>query len=282
MRSANLYFTLRYCIRMKCFYDKWLVLFATVFLLFGCSDKELSSRLIIKPNYNGKAIHCANEFIHEERTWSYTQLQFFISNVSLKMNDGSWTPWTMAVTDFQNSDVVLVGEVCDKYITDEKSNKNWRILFTKAIDLTQVSDIKFTLGVPFQLNHLNPLTQSSPLNVPSMFWVWQMGHKFLRLELTNENDDWLFHLGSTGCRAPSPMRAPKEECLQPNRVEIELPFSTSSRILFDLGALLKGVQLGNESSCQSALDDESCKVIMANVGVTGRQKTFKADVQSRH
>ena len=36
--------------------------------------------------------------------------------------------------------------------------------------------------MPWQLNHQNPLTASSPLNISEMFWSWQLGHKFLRFD----------------------------------------------------------------------------------------------------
>ena len=56
--------------------------------------------------------------------------------------------------------------------------------------------IEFMLGVPFDRNHGNPLHAAPPLDGPAMFWSWQSGHKFVRLDLA---DVWSLHLGSTGC-----------------------------------------------------------------------------------
>jgi uncharacterized repeat protein (TIGR04052 family) len=132
--------------------------------------------------------------------------------------------------------------------------------------------IRFNLGVPFALNHLNPITQNSPLNMPSMFWVWQTGHKFLRLELASNDDQWQFHLGSTGCSAPSVMRAPKTPCRYPNVATFELDLTPSTKpkhyqLSLDLSALIGNVKLSQENSCQSSRTDESCQQLFSQLGL---------------
>jgi uncharacterized repeat protein (TIGR04052 family) len=183
----------------------------------------------------------------------------------------------MTGSNYQHSNVALIGENC----ADVKAQANWQIKLAQKPLIKDITRLRFTLGVPFALNHLNPLTQPSPLNDSSMFWVWQTGHKFLRLELATAtaNDNWLFHLGSTGCSAPSVMRAPKQPCAQPNQVVVELPFPKQSdpqinNIHFDLNKLLQGVNVTMNSSCQSAPDDKNCIKPLNNIGVTGQQKVF--------
>src|SRR5690606_516923 len=38
--------------------------------------------------------------------------------------------------------------------------------------------LEFRLGVPFKLNHADPLTAKPPLDDGSLFWAWQQGYKF--------------------------------------------------------------------------------------------------------
>ena len=161
-------------------------------------------------------------------------------------------------------------------------------LHLSSIDLSKIKEIKFTLGIPFELNHLNPLTQTSPLNVPTMFWVWQTGHKFLRFEMLSEDDSWLFHLGSTGCSAPSPMRPPSIECRHENRYEITLPLQNASSVLLtnnnmelisvlklDLAALLKNISTGKENNCQSSPSEISCQKLFKNLAYRSDKKKLK-------
>jgi len=264
---------------MKTIYTKWFVLVATSILLCGCFDKESTNQLSFQTSYQGVALNCKTFFSKENEKWSYEQLQFFISDVSVKKQDGNWHSWIMAKTPYQINNVGLLGEVCANNNKTENSlgNANWHLNFEHEEDLSQVSSIKFTLGIPFEFNHLNPLTQDSPLNDSSMFWVWQVGHKFLRLEMASTSHDWLFHLGSTGCKAPSVMRAPKEPCLNPNTVIFELPLNqgaeVKNRITFDLAKLFHDLKLTNENSCQSNRDDSTCLQLFNNLGLLNNSPT---------
>lgn len=106
---------------------------------------------------------------------------------------------------------------------------------TFALPGSSVSDafngIEFTLGVPEALNHANPLQANSPLNNSQMFWSWQQGYKFLRIDGRFETGDtksqtapqrWAFHLGSTGCVSSSALRPPGEPCRYSHRVRVRL------------------------------------------------------------
>ena len=252
---------------------KWLLVMTMTLLLGGCFDKELTTQLSFKTSYQGIALNCNTFFSQENEQWSYNQLQFFISNVSVKKKDGSWYSWTMTETPYQTSNVGLLGEVCGENNKTENGsgNANWQLNFSSDEDLSQVSEIRFTLGIPFEFNHLNPLTQASPLNDSSMFWVWQSGHKFLRLEMENKTDDWIFHLGSTGCKAPSAMRAPKVPCINSNRVTFELSINQGAEvknsITFDLAKLFNGLKLRGDNSCQSDTDNPTCQQLFNNLGL---------------
>jgi uncharacterized repeat protein (TIGR04052 family) len=82
--------------------------------------------------------------------------------------------------------------------------------------------IRFTVGVPFELNHANPLMASPPLDRGDLFWTWQSGYKFLRADFMVGGLESSFHLGSTGCSSASALRPPAQPCAQPNRMRVEL------------------------------------------------------------
>ena len=147
--------------------------------------------------------------------------------------------------------------------------------------------LEFLLGVPFARNHGNPLQAEPPLDRPAMFWAWQSGHKFLRLDLGNA---WSFHLGSTGCHSASAMRPPHVECRRPNLARIRLPatVATDAQVIVDLGALIAGVDPTMDANCMgSYADDDTCARVLAALGIdaeTGRcladcrgQRVFRAE-----
>lgn len=262
---------------IKITYFKYLLILFSTLLFIGCSaENEDVEALHFSPNFSGVVLDCDSIFSVKNKKWRYQKLQMYITNVQLQNKKGDWISWPMTVTNYQHSEVALIGENC----LDDQEQANWKIEFAAMPKLTEMSKIRFTLGVPFELNHLNPLTQTSPLNESSMFWVWQTGHKFLRVELASADDNWLFHLGSTGCSAPSVMRAPAKPCKQPNQVLMELPFNTITKSIdIDLAGLLKGVTVTKNNSCQSAPDDKNCQQLLNNIGVNSQQQVFSINAK---
>ena len=239
--------------------------------LSSCTKKVVENRLYFIANFNHQAIDCSSSLVVNMLSWQIDQLQFYISQVDYLTAAGTWHPWTMKTTAYQSNDVALLGASCQN---NNSTQVNWQIDFQSVVKPSEVKAIRFNLGVPFTLNHLNPLTQNSPLNDSSMFWVWQTGHKFLRLEMSNKTDDWLFHLGSTGCKAASAMRAPKIPCLQPNlqRFQVNTDFSQEGKaIVFDLSRLIRNVTLSRQSGCQSEPENSVCQQLLTNIGLADEQ-----------
>jgi uncharacterized repeat protein (TIGR04052 family) len=114
--------------------------------------------------------------------------------------------------------------------------RNTTVTGTVAAPAARYSGIRFTVGVPFELNHGNPLTAPAPLDRGDMFWTWQSGHKFLRVDLATDAHEWSFHLGSTGCSSASALRPPQRTCAQPNLIRVELtgePLHSTVRLRVD-------------------------------------------------
>tara|TARA_R110000787_G_scaffold247001_2_gene352695 strand:+ start:202 stop:1083 length:882 start_codon:yes stop_codon:yes gene_type:complete len=209
----------------------------------------------------------------EHKTWSIEQFQFFISDIQMGSESSGWRSVDLVPSPFQSNDTVLLGTNCRaaKQKNSSERDSNWTIELAPSVDMSTSSSIRFTLGVPFAVNHLNPISQPSPLNLPSMFWVWQTGHKFVRLELASQNEQWLFHLGSTGCKSASVMRAPEHGCRYPNSVNFQLPIiladDNNVALNLNLAALLNNVELTPSSSCQSEQDSVSCQQLFDNLSL---------------
>ena len=218
-------------------------------------------------------LNCLSTFAagNNNEAWFIEQLQFFISDIEFGSEKPGWQKANLAQTPFQAHDTVLLGTNCRaaKLQNTTSHTDNWAIEFEPSRVITESSRIRFTLGVPFQRNHLNPISQVSPLNIPSMFWVWQTGHKFIRLEMANKNEQWLFHLGSTGCKSASVMRTPVQPCRYPNTFTFELPMAKTTGndlvLTVDLAQLLANVELSRLTNCQSEQDVESCQQLFSNL-----------------
>src|SRR6202158_1925155 len=130
--------------------------------------------------------------------------------------------------------------------------------------------VHFLLGVPFNMDHQNVAIAASPLNLSAMFWSWQDGYKFLRIDTAFDN--FRVHLGSTGCQlGPGNVVT---RCTHPNVGEVRLDnFNPATNVIaVDMAALLsdsdiKSNQVNTAPGCQSDPDAHDCAPIFKNLGV---------------
>jgi uncharacterized repeat protein (TIGR04052 family) len=131
--------------------------------------------------------------------------------------------------------------------------------------------LRFKLGVPFALNHGDQALAPSPLNLTSLFWTWQGGYKFVRLEGDSDaGAGFIFHLGSTGCDGD--LAGGVTHCRAENVVSVELPdYQPGDEVVLDVGALLAGSELEQEPDdvgCMADADDPLCLPLFERLGLT--------------
>ena len=184
--------------------------------------------------------------------------------------DGQWQHQNVALLDFEDK----TGG-CVNGTTDTRSQ------VVGAVPAGEYSGLRFTVGVPFALNHIDSTLAPSPLNLTSMWWNWNFGYKFVRLDfdavadvasanLTGPQDTsakrevdtasgetgdgtdngetarsqaFSIHIGSVGCQMDS-AQAPVR-CAQPNQAEVVLTGfdPTQDVVVADLAALLADTNL---------------------------------------
>lgn len=163
------------------------------------------------------------------------------------------------------------------YVFPEDSENQDNVLLLDALSNCQdtvgkynyASDVEKTwvLGVPFALNHLNPVIQDYPLNQSEMFWVWQNGHKFLRLDMQSVNDAWSYHLGSVGCQSASAVRPPDKACQYPNRMHIGSRNPGQTTLILHLDRLLGDMTLSAANRCvmHHGGEEQACRTLFTNL-----------------
>ncbi len=190
--------------------------------------------------------------------------------------DGAWQHAGVALLDFED------GNGCDS----GTEPTNTVVRGTVAEDAT-FTGVRVRLGVPFELNHADASTAPAPLNYTSMFWSWNAGYKFLRVEgrTTGMPDGWRVHLGSTGCEGDG--RGNVTGCVADNIASVELSDfdPESDTIAVDLADLLSDSDLdadaGGQPGCMSTVDDPECQTVFHALGLeyqgspaTGAQRLF--------
>jgi uncharacterized repeat protein (TIGR04052 family) len=222
-------------------------------------------------------------------TWDPQDLRLYLHDLQLIDEAGEAHALTLdAGNPWQHKDVVLLDFEDDTGACANGTTETNAVAAGTAPERTYTG-LRFILGVPFELNHADAAVAASPLNLSTMFWGWEAGYKFLRLEgaTTGQPEGMIFHLGSTGCSADED--GVVSECRAPNLAEVELTGfdPTSEAVTLDLAALFEGVDLDTNApatagGCMSTPDDPDCAVLFDHLGLPfgeasgGPQTLFRA------
>lgn len=134
--------------------------------------------------------------------------------------------------------------------------------------------VQFVVGVPQSLDHADATIAASPLNLSDMFWSWQDGYKFFRLDARIRGGDgrtsgFVFHLGSTGCRGSGSAA----HCAHVNEAVVRVAHYDASRtIVLDVAKLLERVDLQRGGGCMM-LAGEVCTPELRALGLLGAEQT---------
>jgi uncharacterized repeat protein (TIGR04052 family) len=207
--------------------------------------------------------------------WLPADLRFYVHGIRLVKADRSEVPVRLVQDIWQDDDTALL----DFEDHTQPCNNGTPETNTTVRGVAPAGDyagVRFTLGIPFAKNHQDASSAPSPLNLTSMFWSWQGGYKFLRLDsftiLEGDFGEFRLHLGSTGCRYGRPLEV--AGCLWANRADVLLtPFDASRHVIVaDLRALLADSDLDRNvpqtaPGCMSDQGDTDCEPLFRNLGI---------------
>ncbi|MBW4618622.1 MAG: metallo-mystery pair system four-Cys motif protein [Cyanosarcina radialis HA8281-LM2] len=200
--------------------------------------------------------------------------------VPLKLEpDKRWQHENVALLDFEDKSGGCANGTVET---------NDRIVGT--VPAGKYTGLKLTVGVPFELNHADATLAPSPLNLTSLWWNWQFGYKFARIDLGQQhqmgalkgdsgghghegNVGFAIHLGSTGCQMAEGSQRPSS-CNYPNTSTIVLKNfdPNKSVVIADLAALVANTDLSTNQpktapGCMSEPNDRDCSGIMSALGI---------------
>lgn len=285
-----------------------LVLAAACAPAFAQADRAVTIRFAA--SVGDKPFACGRSFDGVGATRSRvtpSDFRFYVSDVALIDATGKAVPLKLDQDErWQHRNVALL-DFEDRSGPCLTGTHETRDVVKGTVPAGDYRGLRFTLGVPFELNHADATIAPSPLNLTTLFWNWQGGYKFLRIDLasTGRPQDikpgdmpkfgdragsnrlgFAIHLGSTVCAADSPTKSPAG-CANPNRPVIEFVAFDPARdvVVADLGAVLDGVdvdtnQAESPAGCMSTPNDGDCNPLMRNFGLTfagqgGQQKFFR-------
>lgn len=202
-------------------------------------------------------------------------LRFYVSRLRLLKADGTEQPVTLTQDGLWQHDDVALLDFEDASGGCANGTEQTRDLVEGSVAAGEYVGVRFDLGLPFEKNHRDPTLQPSPLNLSRLFWSWNAGYKFLRLDLqsTGQPRGWMFHLGSTGCMPNDSRTTVPVSCARPNITTIDLPaFDLAADVVeLDLQALLATSDVDRNApetpaGCMSGPSDPECGPLLTRFG----------------
>ncbi len=222
-------------------------------------DDALAGSTNVNPEFKDARLYLSDiQLINDNGDKTAVQLE----------QDGKWQYQNVALLDFETG-----ADSC------ANGNESINTQIKGYVPQGDYSGVRFTIGVPTELNHfgIDGDDAVSPLDVMGMNWSWQNGHKHLRLDVSG----WNIHLGTTGCEV---LDAENEiiNCAtsRPNRPTYQFDSYNvkDHTIVFDYQKLVANSDISANTAntppgCMSSSSDPDCQGIFDNLGldlVTGQ------------
>jgi uncharacterized repeat protein (TIGR04052 family) len=222
---------------------------------------------------------------------SIVDFRFYVSGLRFVKADGSETPVHLTQDGLWQLDDVALLDFENGTAGCANGTEQTRDVVEGTLPAGEYTGVRFEVGLPFAKNHREPTLQPSPLNLSRLFWSWNAGYKFIRMDLrtTGQPKGWMPHLGSTACEpATTPTTVPIS-CAKPNHVTVDLPGLVPARdvVELDLLALLAKSDVDANApetamGCMSGPTDPECGPLFEQLGLAwggrpaGPQKIFQA------
>lgn len=219
---------------------------------------------------------CVEGIGDNQRALNVSDLRFYIGDVEARRTDADETWESLQLHDrpWQGEGITLI-DLADTETESGSAGVNNYI--NGQLPDGDYDRLRFTLGVPFELNHSDFAVAPTPLNVGGMSWSWRGGRKFLRFDAKPCGDTAAdanvsgvaLHIGSTLCQGDIMNIT---HCEHPNRSEIEFDWTPGNAVVFDIDALLQDLDVyenteETEELCMSDPADPDCEAIHTALGI---------------
>lgn len=112
-----------------------------------------------------------------------TDFRFYVSEVALIDGSGEIVPVELEQDGKWQYEGVALLDFEDRSGACANGTAETREQVIGTVPEGDYQGLQFTLGVPFDLNHDDATLAPSPLNLTALWWNWQGGYKFVRIDL---------------------------------------------------------------------------------------------------
>ncbi|MCA9566339.1 MAG: metallo-mystery pair system four-Cys motif protein [Myxococcales bacterium] len=207
-------------------------------------------------------------------TGQLADARMFVSHVQMRDADGSWVDVELDESAWQHDSVVLLDWEDGTGACADSGTADTNDTIRGTLPAGDYDAVRFDVGVPHSQNHVDATLAPAPLNVPGMFWTWQGGFKFVRVDFVSEAGRFNVHVGSTMCDGATAVD-PSTSCDRSNRASIVVEglAGPEDAVHLDLAQLVAGVDItlntpDSPPGCMSApIEPDDCTPVFAALGL---------------
>ncbi len=253
-------------------------LLPALLLMQGCGESEKTYTVRFSPQVREQTLACGTSYANvgtSNGTIELLDFKMYLRDITLVRangerhplaleQDGTWQRDTIALLDFEDGT-----GTCDTGSPQVRTQ-----VVGTAPEHDDYTRLEFKVGLPPDMNHLDGAVAPAPLNAPGMWWSWQGGYKFLRLDVRSQtHDSFYFHLGAAGCKGTV---AEGFTCTSDNQAAIVLTdFNPdSNQVVLDAAGLYSKLDVDRAASatdtmpgCMSSAADPECPAFFEQVGL---------------
>jgi uncharacterized repeat protein (TIGR04052 family) len=207
-------------------------------------------------------------------------LRLFVHDVALVRPTGE--PETLLLEDdglWQRDGVALLDFEDASGTCDTGSSEVNRALRGRVAD-DDYTALSFTIGIPTAKNHLDGANAPAPFNAPGMWWSWQGGYKYMKVDVASDANPggFFFHLGGTNCDG-SPTQG--YACQHENLARIEVELAETGTVVLDLAPLYRSVDVNAKPDmetdfipgCMASSTDPECALMLDALGLGSKDES---------
>ena len=142
-----------------------------------------------QPMVGDRPFSCGEQYLlgSPEAMVTPTDFRLYVSDVMLIDADGNTVPVSLEQDNqWQYQNVALL-DFEDRTGACANGTAEIRTQIVGTAPTGDYQGLRFTLGIPFELNHEDSTLAPSPLNLTALWWNWQFGYKFLRADFVNHS-----------------------------------------------------------------------------------------------
>jgi len=227
---------------------------------------------------HGEPLQCNKVFSNIGSTSSTVELReakLYIYDPLLIRRDGGATPLVLEQDQRYQRDRLALLDFEDGTGSCAGGDSATRTFLRGVAADDDYVGVRFRVGIPEEMNHLDAATAPAPLNQPGMWWSWKGGFKYIRIDVTTRgNPDYYLHMGATSCEG---MPSSGFSCASSNVAEVELSgFDLDgSAVTFDIASMWSDLDLDRQidnqtdfvAGCMAFAGDPECPSMFTKLGL---------------